>query len=161
MTELVIVGQAPSRIGDGRPFSGPSGKRLAALFGLRDYEQLAASMTLINIFGNSADRREVRGDHFDRDRARQLGEELVELWRGHRGHVIVIACGHSVFQALTGQRGTFYQAMIFSEEASHIEVWCFPHPSGASSYWNEVPNRLTAANFLRRILKRSGIDMAR
>ena len=57
MTKLVICGQAPSRLGDGRAFTGPSGKRLAALFGLRDYEELSSRYDLANIFDVPAERR--------------------------------------------------------------------------------------------------------
>lgn len=157
MTRLIICGQAPSRVGDGRPFTGPSGRRLAALMMLRDYEHLASQFTLANIFDQPMERREDRGDYFDMVEARRLGVQLMGGWAGEEEPVVVLACGHAVFEALTGSRQEFYHG----KNRSGVEVWCFPHPSGASAYWNRRANVLQAANFLRRLLKRSGISIER
>lgn len=157
MTKLVICGQAPSRVGDGRAFSGPSGRRLAALFNLRDYEHLASQVTLINIFDDPAERQGNRGDAFDVDRARERGLELMRNW-AQEGNVTVVACGHQVYRALTGTRKMEF---FHGRDFIGVEVWCFPHPSGASSYWNSRARVLLAANFLRRLLKRAGIILTR
>jgi uracil-DNA glycosylase len=157
MTKLVFCGQAPSRIGDGRPFSGPSGKRLAALLRLRDYEHLHASVGLVNLFSIPADRQEARGDGFDEVEARARAERLLEGWNSWHEETIVVCCGHQVYQAFTGERSQFFKG----KRMGQVELWCFPHPSGASSYWNHRANVLQAANFLRRLLNRSGIAIAR
>lgn len=158
MSRLFICGQAPSRVGDGRAFSGPSGKRLAALFNLRDYEHLASQVTLINIFDQPAERLEARGDHFDRVAAAEVGTALMEKFHEYPNDVYVIACGHAVYEALTGiKKMEFFHGRDFAG----VEVWCFPHPSGASSYWNTRSHVLLAANFLRKLLKRAGIMMTR
>lgn len=167
MTRLIICGQAPSRVGDGRPFSGPSGKRLAVLGGFRDYEHLADAVTLMNLFGSPqarsqailCGRRTHAGDEFDTDLAavEAFGVMLQWLKEEDERH-IVIACGGKVFQAFTGQKREMYQGIRM---APNIEVWYFPHPSGASHYWNLKENRLRAANNFRKLLRRAGIDMAR
>ena len=165
MTKLIFVGQAPSRVGDGRAFSGPSGRRLAALLGLRDYEELQSQCYLANIFKVPAVRRPLParrrtrnapGDEFDAEKARELGRHLMVDIAEMDEHVIVVACGHQVFIALTGQRAEFFKG----RRVEGVEVWCFPHPSGASQYWNYPANKLRASNFLKRLLKRSGVVMA-
>lgn len=157
MKELIFVGQAPSRIGDGRPFSGPSGRRLAALLRLRDYEQLAASITLLNIFNRPADRQEARGDGFDEFQAKVLARIMMEQFVAERRVLTVVCMGHQVYRSFTDTRGTFFRG----RRDQNVELWCFPHPSGASSYWNHQANVLQAANFLRRLLDRSGIAIER
>jgi uracil-DNA glycosylase len=172
MTTLVVCGQAPSRIGDGRAFTGPSGKRLAALFGLKSYEELASQVTLTNIFECPASPRrlparrrpvsgyQASGDEFDSGAAAERGLQLLQVWSLIEDRVVVVACGHAVNQALTGRKGVFYKGRIVQTEYAAIEVWCFPHPSGASSYWNYRSNKLQAANFLRKLLKREGMLIA-
>lgn len=167
MTTLIICGQAPSRVGDGRAFTGPSGRRLAALFGLRNYEELAAKAMLTNIFDQPAKpkrlpaRRRTKysasGDEFDSEAAAGRARELLQVWKDLNDRVIVVACGHAVFQALTGRKGEFYKGRNVQLAGTVIEVWCFPHPSGASSYWNYDENKRMAANFLRRLLNRAGM----
>lgn len=157
MTRLIFCGQAPSRIGDGRAFSGPSGRRLAALLNLRDYEDLASQCTLTNIFDVPAERRDARGDRFDEDVARLRAKHLMECWATSEEKLVVVACGHAVYRALTQQKGEFFRG----HRISGVEVWCFPHPSGASAFWNYRKNVLLAANFLKRLQKQAGIVMAR
>ncbi len=158
MTRLIFCGQAPSRIGDGRPFSGPSGRRLAALLRLRDYEQLASMATLVNIFDYPADRQEARGDGFDEVEALERASVLVGKWVMADEPTVVIACGHAVYRALTGRKVEFFKGHQLSDK---VEVWCFPHPSGASAFWNRRDNVMQSSNFLRRLLHRSGISIAR
>lgn len=157
MTKLIFCGQAPSRIGDGRPFSGPSGRRLAALLGLRDYEHLASQFTLTNIFDTPASSRVERGDAFDQEWASAYAHQIMIGWQKKNEDLIVVCCGHQVYQAFTGERGVFFKG----KRKDRVELWCFPHPSGASAYWNRRANVIQAANFLRRLLNRSGISIAR
>jgi hypothetical protein len=124
---------------------------------LRDYEHLASQVTLTNIFDVSADRRDDRGDEFDDHQARMTGMLKMAEWALEEDEVVVVACGHQVYRALTGLKAEFFKG----RKVAGVEVWCFPHPSGASAFWNRQANVLRASNFLRRLLNRSGIMMAR
>lgn len=157
MTKLVICGQAPSRVGDGRPFSGPSGKRLAALLKLGDYEALAAQVTLVNLLEAPEDKRSDRGDHFDVVAARAGARRLNLQWNDDPEDIVVLACGHLVFRCLTGKRVDFFRGI----RRPGVEIWAFPHPSGASAFWNFPENRKRAHRFLKRLLKQRAILMAR
>ena len=157
MTRLVFCGQAPSRVGDGRPFSGPSGKRLAQLLNLRDYEDLAAQVTLVNLIEEPVEKTEGRGDAFDLVQARARARELVESWVDDDEQIIVIACGHSVYRCLTGSKVELFRG----RRTFGVEIWCFPHPSGASAYWNFRGNVDRSARFLNRLVERKGIVIAR
>lgn len=157
MTKLVICGQAPSRVGDGRAFSGPSGKRLAQLFKLEDYEALAAQVTLVNLLENPADKRSDRGDFFDVVAARAGARRLNVEWDHDPEKIVVLACGHLVFRCLTGRKLPFFRGI----SRPGVEIWCFPHPSGASAFWNLPENRKRARRFLKRLLKRRDIVIAR
>lgn len=157
MTRLVICGQAPSRVGDGRAFSGPSGKRLAALLKLEDYEALASRVTLVNLLDHPADKRSDRGDLFDVVAARAGARRLNRQWDCDDEKVVVLACGHLVFRCLTGKRCEFFRGV----RRPGVEIWCFPHPSGASAFWNLPENTERARRFLKRLLKQRDIGMAR
>lgn len=162
MTELVICGQAPSRVGDGRPFTGPSGKRLAALFGLGSYEELASKYPLANIFdvpaaprklhARRSSNRRAPGDQWDAIEARKRGVQKMERWAVQSELVAVLACGHNVYQALTAESRQFFEGQAFRRgPVQGVDVWCFPHPSGASQFWNDEKNRARAAAFLKRL----------
>lgn len=167
MTKIYFCGQAPSRAGDGRAFSGPSGRRLAELVGLGDYEALARSFTLVNIFQEPAkpkslppkpgSRRRAAGDEFDAKLGRELGRHLIVAIADYDPDSVVVACGHQVFTALTGvRRMEFFKG----RRVEGVEVWCFPHPSGASQFWNHPENVERAGEFIRKLLKRSGFEGA-
>lgn len=164
MTELIICGQAPSRVGDGRAFSGPSGRRLANLFGLRDYEELASMYTLTNIFDVPAVRRPLParrsskhrsiGDEFDERLALDRGYEMTLDWVNMEEAPVVLACGAKVAKALIGRPVPMYKGKRLGER---LDVWHFPHPSGASQYWNSPDHVEVAARFLKRLLERYGL----
>lgn len=157
MTRLVICGQAPSRVGEGRPFSGPSGKRLASLLGLTDYEDLAKQVTLVNLIQEPQEKAGNRGDVFPVIEARAKARELTVEWISDPEKIVVLACGRWVFRCLTGRDTYLYRGI----SRLGVEIWYFPHPSGASSYWNFPENREQAARFLERLLKQRDIVMAR
>ena len=172
MTKLVICGQAPSRVGDGRAFSGPSGRRLASLFDLEDYEELASRVTLTNIFPVPAARKPLpptgkgrghAGDDFDETTARRLGMLKVKEWAKDPQLVVVLACGAKVYEALTGCEGTknnkFSGKALKLGPAQGVDVWYFPHPSGASHYWDDPDNVDYASRFLKRLLKHYEISI--
>lgn len=163
MTKLVICGQAPSRVGDGRAFSGPSGRRLASLIDLGDYEELASKVTLTNIFDVIACKpRNAKhaGDEFDETTARAIGMMRVKLWSRDSEHVVVLACGTKVMRALCGQAPGMYRGKaLVLEPVRGVDIWQFPHPSGASHYWNDPLNFTHAARFLNRLLKHYEISI--
>jgi len=166
MTQLIIVGQAPSRIGDGRPFTGPSGNRLVKLFGLEDYEALASYARLVNIFGDPANRSQAilcgrprahAGDDWDRDLAAVEGFGLLLRWMKEPGDKLVLGCGKNVIQALTDRPPAMFKGRRM---APGLDVWHFPHPSGASHFWNDPENVERAGVFLRKLRERYGIEGA-
>lgn len=155
-TEIIICGEAPSRQGDGRPFTGPSGERLVTLFGLRDYEHLASQFTLINIYQVSQE----PGGRFEEPRAREVGQRMAADWARQPHHIAVIACGAKTFRALTGTRIRVFRGVpLRLGPAQGVDIWHFPHPSGLSRFWNEPENVDRAALFLKRFLKQYGCSI--
>jgi uracil-DNA glycosylase len=168
--QLYICGQAPSRQGDGRPFTGPSGQRLVKLFGFRDYEHMASEVTLMNVLDRpetnlcnlpakrGGNKRRRAGDEFDRDEAaiKGFGIMLELMQTGHKP--VVLALGNEVCLALTGVKISRYKGRkIPGRDGHEVDVWHFPHPSGASHYWNDPKNTAKASEFLIKLLKRYGI----
>jgi uracil-DNA glycosylase len=153
---LYIVGQAPSRLGDGRPFSGPSGRRLIELFGFNSYEYMSARVKLLNLLDDKAQPLpDGRGDRFDYETAKQEARRLARSWLLFRPETHVLACGSKVFTCFTGQRGQMYKGTALRDynSGSTLNIWFFPHPSGASTYWNDFQSRQRAARFLRKRLR--------
>lgn len=155
--KLYICGQAPSRQGDGRPFTGPSGDRLVKLFGLRDYEHLASQFTLINLLDQPASNvcakpsgKKHAGDAFDRDEAVIKAFGLMLEWWDRGSQVVVLACGSSVTEALLGVKVKRFKG----RRVRNVEIWHFPHPSGASHFWNSPDNVERSREFLKRLLDR-------
>lgn len=181
MTRLVFCGQAPSRVGDGRAFSGPSGRRLASLMGLRDYEELRSIAHLTNIFGSPQERARAiicrprrsgkrslgeqyelahAGDEFDEELATIEAFGLLLAWmkryQDTNERIVVVACGAKVFRAFTGKRKPMFRGVRL---APGVDIWHFPHPSGASHYWNDPSNVDRASRFLKKLLKRYEIRL--
>lgn len=157
MSRIAIVGQAPSRLGDGRPFTGPSGERLCLLLGLdRGWCQLAAKYDLSNLL-TQTQQRDVsgRGDTFDIATARRMGQAMIDTWLMEGDRRRVLACGKRVFYCLTGKKRELFQGVMIKHPLGHrVEVWCFPHPSGASSFWNDEENWNRAMRFLKMLQDR-------
>lgn len=165
MTEVIILGQAPARSGDGRPFTGPSGRRLCQLLGLPHYDSLKNRFTLQNLTPRPVHKlANGRGDTFDRLAAKASAELMVREWARSDEPVAIIACGHAVFNCVTHESKPFFKGKKIGLrhidwDAEPIEVWCFPHPSGASAFWNDQHNWLEARQFLMRLSKRYGIEL--
>jgi uracil-DNA glycosylase len=153
---LYIVGQAPSRLGDGRPFTGPSGRRLIELGGFNSYEYMAARVRLFNLLEHKAERLpDGRGDRFDYESAKKEARRLARSWLLFRPETHVLACGSKVFNCFTGRRGEMYKGLALKDHdsTSVLNIWLFPHPSGASTYWNDPENVALARRFLRKRLR--------
>lgn len=162
MTRLHFVGQAPARSGDGRPFTGHSGQRLCQLLDLVNYEALARRFDLENLLDRPMEKHSNgRGDAFERDAGVTQGRILVRQWLKQDELVPVVACGHQVFKSLTGTAKPFFKGKTIRKvgHSGRVEVWNFPHPSGASAYWNDPKKYREAQAFLRRLVKRYGINM--
>lgn len=152
----IIVGQAPSRRGDGTPFSGPSGARLLRLLNLNNVEQLKKIFKLTNLIKHQLDPHpRGRGDRFDHNDA---AERAKRMMNDARDGQIFIACGRQVWKCMTGSPdGPFYSFRIVEAQRSkeaephHVKVYLFPHPSGASSIWNYPVEVRRAQKFLRAL----------
>lgn len=149
----IILGQAPSRGGDGTPFSGESGKRLLQLTGLPDRKTLEHYFELANLLPDiqPRSRGSHAGDEFDPRLAQSAAFQLFNSFTENR---VVIACGTKVWRACFGERrASLYaeRSLLWSEQV-RVSLHLFPHPSGASHYWNDPMRGKTAAFFLRRFM---------
>jgi uracil-DNA glycosylase len=162
MTKIHIVGQAPARSGDGRPFTGQSGTRLCELLGLINYDALSKRFILENLVNRPMQKHlNGRGDQFDAMIAQKRATLMLRTWLKSDELTPVIACGHLVFKTLTNRPKPFFKGTTIRVPGreSAIEVWNFPHPSGASAFWNDPKNVREARAFLNRLVKRYGVDM--
>lgn len=156
MAELYIVGQAPARTGDGRPFTGLSGQRLQQLFGFNSYDYMAARVNLLNLLPDMAPPiAHGRGDHFDYDRAKQEARRLLKSWLLFTPETHVLACGTKVYKCFVGHSARPFQGTALKDRNSDsvVKLWLFPHPSGASSFWNDPKNVAEARAFARKRLR--------
>lgn len=160
MNPFAIIGQASSRFDDGRVFPGPSGRRLVELLGFDDYVDLWSKAHLQNLF-EIEERlpRDDAGHRMDMAEARKRAQAILDAMLFINPQTQVIACGRNVFSALTGRRRIdFYKGLrIKSDYGHHVDVWCFPHPSGANDYWSDPTNVEFASKFIRKIYKRSAM----
>lgn len=153
MAELYIVGQAPARTGDSRPFTGNSGKRLLRLFGWPSYEYMAARVNLLNLLNEHQPPIEHgRGDHFDYDTAKREALRLRGHWFYFYPETHVICCGVKVFKCFTGRSPKqAFKGLALTDQRFNtvVKCWYLPHPSGANPYYNDPGLSAQAAKFLR------------
>ncbi len=148
MPKPIILGQAPARSGDGRPFSGPSGRRLCALAGLSSYEELTEAFDLRNLIDEKmAKKARGKGDEFPRALAAEAAEKLkyrlpMDFW--------VICMGNQVANLMEVGRAKTplmtWKVKLYSTIGNSMR---FPHPSGVSHFWNEPENVRKASEVLR------------
>ena len=157
MAELYIVGQAPARTGDGRPFTGNSGKRLLSLFGWPSYDYMAVRVNLRNLLQEKAESLPSgRGDRFDMTAGRQEAARLLGHWFIFYPETHVVACGTKVYRCFTeiGWHEPFRGvSMHHRRYDTTVKVWYLPHPSGANDFWNNPRNVAAAKRFLRERLR--------
>lgn len=137
----IIVGEAPSAQGDGRPFTGPSGERLQALLGLESYDQLTERFELMNLF-------EIQSpvwDRFDQEYARKKAMRQMTKWVNQEDLVDVILAGRKVARAFRVEPLAWF---VF-EMRANVVLWTFPHPSGLNHFWNDPEAERDASRFLR------------
>ena len=123
---VLVLGEAPSRSSvASAPLSGRGGARLAALAGVAPAE-LPARFDLANLLPAWPGPGSGSGSAFPAAEARRAAAAL-DL-AGRR----VVALGGRVAAAL-GARGARFEVV----EARGATVLLFPHPSGASRFWND------------------------
>jgi len=144
MPKPILVGEAPSLQGDGRPFTGPSGGRLQSLLGLKSYDELTDALDMLNIFEKVS---QPAWDRFDRKFARQRAIHLLTKWHDHDPEDLldVILCGRKVMAAF----GVEHLDWFGFHSRGGVVLWAFPHPSGLSHFWNAPDDVLRASRFLR------------
>lgn len=156
MSELYIVGQAPARTGDGRPFTGNSGKHLLRLFGWPSYEYMAVRVQLRNLLQEKAEPLPGgRGDRFDMTEGRREARRLLGHWFIFYPETHVIACGVKVYRCFTERLPeTFHGVSMHNRRYdTTVKVWYLPHPSGANPFWNEPQSMAETRQFLRERLR--------
>jgi uracil-DNA glycosylase len=157
MAELYIVGQAPARTGDGRPFTGNSGKTLLRLFGWPSYEYMASRVHLLNLLDNKQELLPGgRGDRFDYPAAKREAVRLRGHWLIFYPETHVICCGVKVFKCFTGQSPQQpFKGLALTHRRFNtvLKCWYFPHPSGANPFYNSISNHLEAQKFLKMRLR--------
>lgn len=158
MARPVFLGQAPSRVGDGRPFSGPSGRRLCALLGMDhyDYDYLASVMDLQNLLPTPAEKvsgkRTSKGDLFDRKAARSNWTLYAESLPDD---VSVICAGRQVWRTVTLRNDlSFFDTVRVPAGRGTALAHFFPHPSGISHFWNDARNVSQASDYLLAVIAR-------
>lgn len=160
MNRVIILGQAPSRVGDGRPFSGPSGRRLCSLTGLADYDELSRAFKLMNLLREPVKKVPgKKGDLFDRKMAAARGAELYEVLPDE---FKIVCCGREVWRSM-GLDPTvpyFQWANVKANRRAWGDLVLFPHPSGISHYWNDAGRVRRAAEFLAPLAHRGRIAEA-
>lgn len=135
----MLLGEAPGRA-TGAPFSGRSGARIAALLGIAP-DDLRARFELANLLERRPGPGSGGGSAFPAAEARAAAAAL-DL-SGRR----VVAFGARVASALGVSAG-----LLDVVEHRGATVLVFPHPSGASRWWNDPVRRDRAADALRAFL---------
>lgn len=170
----IIVGQAPSRLGDGRPFTGPSGDRLVKWAGVRDRDELLKYFRLDNLMSeplphhphNRKPNGSLKTVNFSMKVGRlhaeifvgkqrdylysQLGVEGAEAFAKVRNHVDVVLLGRKVWDCfdLSGDTPMFGRVV---RSRSGLRFHRFPHPSGLNHQMNDWEFVRETSERLRRI----------
>jgi uracil-DNA glycosylase len=150
-SRVLLVGMAPSRrtSDDPRPFSGLSGKRLAALAGV---ERLEDHFDLANLLDRWPGRDESGHDAWDEREAIRAAWEMHERIKGRD----VVLVGRAVARAFT-ERGAelpYFHWLPMSLRGGDDHGGRFaimPHPSGRVRFWNDPENVRAAERFLRSL----------
>lgn len=156
MAELYIVGQAPARTGDGRPFTGNSGKTLLKLFGWPSYEYMSLRIHLLNLLDEKQEPLPGRrGDRFNYEVAKREAIRLRGHWHIFYSETHVICCGVNVFKCFTGQSPKQpFKGLALNHRRFNtvVKCWYMPHPSGINPFYNDPELVAEAKQFLRQRL---------
>jgi uracil-DNA glycosylase len=141
MARPLIVGEAPARTTVGAPaFTGPAGRRIAALAGVDDLRDAFDAVNLLDRWPG----RQGKGAAFPPAQGRDAARALLE--RVGRRRPLVLA-GRRVAAAF-GLRALPY---LERGDLAGRPVWVLPHPSGVCRWWNDPANRDRAAALLRAL----------
>lgn len=146
-----LVGQAPARSGDGRPFTGTSGRRLMSLLDVPDYSGLLEYFELHNLIPVMQPKRGLKGDEFNLPQAKEAARRFRLKVPPHS---TIIACGSAVFRAFTTLAlsetcPNFCGVELIGPYRHRVEVYHFPHPSGVNRFWNDLNNVIEARVWLQ------------
>lgn len=145
----ILLGQAPARSGDGRPFSGASGRKLCALTGLEYYDELAEAFDLRNLVTEVQMRKaRSKGDLFPKATARENWDKM--KYRLPMDFVLLCA-GRQVASIVGVGKEPFFSRTVRVFSVVGI-VYVIPHPSGISHWWNDPQNVREAQAFLKRVI---------
>lgn len=170
----IILGQAPSRLGDGRSFTGPSGEVLISWFGVSSREELLEYFQLENLLATPLTKHAPRaaGEHNNKHKdtfTKEMGrtaansfivkiEESVinhhgvtgaDVWWEHN-FVTVVTLGLKVWESF----GLSGASQMFSTKWStnyHFQFCRFPHPSGLNHQRNDRALMAQTSAILRTI----------
>jgi hypothetical protein len=163
----IILGQAPGLLGDGRPFTGPSGHTLCTWAGVRTRDELMQYFDLANLINHPLPRksRDSKQSTFRLPEGRQAARQFlfhtrrrVKTQLGQQGwgdfidsgSITVVALGIKVWRSFGLPRSVRH----FEEcplEDGEFKFVCFPHPSGLNHQLNDPIFREQVQMNLRRI----------
>lgn len=169
----IILGQAPSRLGDGRAFTGPSGEVLQSWAGVGSREELLQHFRLDNLLHTPlpAHPRPQPGEHrtgpkttFTRDMGRGAAQQFVSRQqdyvinrKGREGaarfwaedRMVVVALGKKVWESFgLTKHADLFDYMIVDPG---LRVYRFPHPSGLNHQRNDAVLMHLTAEKLREL----------
>lgn len=146
MSSVVLIGQAPGRLGDpARPLVGKgSGDLLQRLTGAMpgQYERLFERR---NLLGSWPGRSSAGGDSFPQSEAKHAAQAILPSLAGRR----VVLLGSGVARAFGFSAKTTRFRWVERDGATFA---LSPHPSQVNRWWNNPRNRAEAARFFGSIL---------
>jgi hypothetical protein len=143
----LLVGQAPARSGDGRPFTGASGRRLCSLLDVEDYDDLVHLLDLTNLITRVMPKQGRKGDSFDKALGRRSATRI-QTKAIEGGRTDIIAAGLAVSMCF----GVRNPAFLTTYQSGVLRIHVLPHPSGINLFWNDQTNVRAASRFLKAIV---------
>ena len=142
---ILIVGQGPSKDGEGLPpLSGPgTGDKLAELAGLPREEMLNRA-TAVNLLSKWYGKNG-HGDKFPASIAKKQAEKLKNSWKDFDR---ILLLGRNVASAFH-VKGSLIESLVWNADKDGNVVAWMPHPSGVDRWYNSRENTIAAAKFLR------------
>lgn len=153
MTNLVIVGQAPSKTADAkRPLSADtgSGKLMMKMLGIGVAEYMGVER--LNLLPRWPGKAGKKGDAFDAKIAAVAAGSIIV--RAQKTHFVLL--GRGVAKAFGVDAGFCRtKTSKMSVGARRIRFLILPHPSGVNRWWNDKANKALAQRSLRRFAKQA------